>query len=78
VERKSLADLGHGLVDGSLGFLLAELACLPRAAVVVEDRYAAVFKLEHVQPGFVAELLAAVQVRYPRGADRVLRRSAAG
>ena len=23
------------------------------------------FKLEHVQPGFVAELLAAVQVRYP-------------
>jgi hypothetical protein len=32
---------------------------------VVEDRYSAVFKLEHVQPGFVAELLAAVQVRYP-------------
>jgi hypothetical protein len=65
VERKRLADLVGGLVDGSLGFQLAELACLPRAAVVVEDRYGAVFRLEHVQPGFVAELLAAVQVRYP-------------
>jgi hypothetical protein len=65
VERKRLADLAGGLVDGSLGFQLAELACLPRAAVVVEDRYSAVFKLAHVQPGFVAELLAAAQVRYP-------------
>jgi hypothetical protein len=33
--------------------------------VVVEDRYSRLLKLEHVQPGFVAELLAAVQVRYP-------------
>ena len=51
VERKTLADLAGSLVDGSLGYLLAELAALPRAAVVVEDRYGAVFKLEHVQPG---------------------------
>jgi ERCC4-type nuclease len=65
VERKSLPDLAHALVDGSLGFLLAELAVLPRAAVVVEDRYSGIFKVEHVQPGFVAELLAAIQVRYP-------------
>jgi hypothetical protein len=65
VERKRLADLTRDLVDGGLGFQLAELAALPRAAVVVEDRYSAVFKLDHVQPGFVAELLAAVQVRYP-------------
>ncbi len=65
VERKSLADLAGSLVDGSLTYVLAELASLPRAAVVVEDRYAAIFKLEHVTPGFVAELLAAVQVRYP-------------
>jgi ERCC4 domain len=65
VERKTLADLAHGLVDGSLGFLLAELSALPRAAVVVEDRYSQVFKLERVQPGFVAELLAAIHVRYP-------------
>jgi hypothetical protein len=65
VERKTLADLAGSLVDGSLAFTLAELACLPRAAVVVEDRYSALFKLEHVNGGFVAELLAAVQVRYP-------------
>ena len=65
VERKSLADLAGSLVDGSLNYLLAELAAMPRAVVVVEDRYAGVFKLEHVQPGFVADLLGALAVRYP-------------
>lgn len=65
VERKTLADLTTRLVDGSLPFLIAELATLLRAAVVVEDRYPDLFKLEHVAPGFVAELLATVQVRYP-------------
>jgi hypothetical protein len=65
VERKTLADLAGSLVDGSLNYLLAELAAMPRAAVVVEDRYAGVFKLEHVQPGFVADLLGALAVRYP-------------
>jgi ERCC4 domain len=65
VERKTLADLAGSLVDGSLNYLLAELAALPRAAVVVEDRYAGVFKLEHVQPGFVADLLGVLAVRYP-------------
>ena len=65
VERKTLQDLTGSLVDGSLSYLLAELAALPRAAVVVEDRYGALFKLEHVQPGFVADLLGALAVRYP-------------
>ena len=65
VERKTLADLAGSLVDGSLAYVLAELASLPRAAVVVEDRYSGLFKLEHVNGGWVAELLAAVQVRYP-------------
>jgi hypothetical protein len=65
VERKSLTDLTSSLVDGSLTYQLADLARLPRAALVVEDRYANVFKLEHATPGFVAELLATVQVRYP-------------
>jgi hypothetical protein len=64
VERKTLADLSKRLVDGSLPFLLAELANVLRAAVVVEDRYPDVFKLQHVAPGFVAELLATTQVRY--------------
>ena len=34
-----------------LTYQLADLARLPRAAVVVEDRYARIFKLEHVRPG---------------------------
>jgi hypothetical protein len=37
---------------------------VPRAAVVVEERYSRLFTLEHVQPGFVADLLARVQVRW--------------
>jgi hypothetical protein len=65
VERKTLADLASSLVDGGLPYTMAELAALPRAAVVVEDRYSALFKLEHTSGGFVAELLATVQVRYP-------------
>ena len=39
VERKSLADLVSSLISGRLRFALGELATLPRAAVVVEDRY---------------------------------------
>jgi hypothetical protein len=65
VERKSLDDLAHRLIDGNLAYALAELATVERAAVVVEDRYAALFKLPRVAPGFVPELLARVQVRYP-------------
>ena len=65
VERKSLTDLAHCLVDGSLAYALAELATVERAALVVEDRYSALFKLGHVTHGFVPELLARVQVRYP-------------
>jgi len=65
VERKSLADLAGSLLSGRLGYALAELAALPRAAVVVEDSYAAVFKLEHARPSVVAEALAERQVRWP-------------
>lgn len=65
VERKSVPNLIAGLVDGTLAFQLAELADLPRAAVVVEGRYADLLAAEHVQPGFVLDLLARVQVRYP-------------
>ena len=65
VERKSVADLAKVLVDGSLAYLLADLSALWRAAVVVEDRYKAIFELERVRPGFVPDLLARLQVRYP-------------
>jgi hypothetical protein len=66
VERKSLDDLAKSLVDGGLTYALAELATVDRAAVVVEDRYGSLFKLEHVPAGFVADLLGALQVRYPQ------------
>ena len=65
VERKSLADLTRRLVDGQLTYALAEMATIPRAAIVVEDRYSGLFKLAHTKPGFVADMLAALTVRYP-------------
>jgi hypothetical protein len=65
VERKRLTELAGNLVDGSLLVTLGELAAARRAAIVVEDRWADVFRLEHVAPSMVAEMLAAAQVRYP-------------
>lgn len=65
VERKRLEELAGNVVDGSLLVRLAELATARRAAIVVEDRWADVFRLSYVSPSMVAEMLAAAQVRYP-------------
>jgi len=65
VERKSLADLASSLLSGKLTYALAELTALPRAALVVEDRYSALFKLTHVAGGQVADALAEAQARFP-------------
>ena len=65
VERKSLPDLVSTLTSGKLRYLLAALAGLPRAALVVEDRWSSVFKLDRVRPAVVADGLAEAQVRYP-------------
>lgn len=65
VERKSLQDLVSTLTTGKLRYLLADLAALPRAALVVEDRYSSVFKLDRVRPAVVVEGLAEAQVRFP-------------
>jgi hypothetical protein len=65
VERKSLADLVAGLTGGKLRYQVADLAALPRAAVVVEDRYSQLFKLDYVRPAVVADGLAELQVRWP-------------
>lgn len=65
VERKKLAELASNVVDGSLLVRLGELALARRAAIVVEDRWADVFRLRHVAPSMVAEMLASAQVRYP-------------
>ena len=64
VERKSVADLSKGLVDGSLNFRMMELAALPHAAVVVEGRYDDVLAAPHVAVGWLGDLLAQLQLRY--------------
>ena len=65
VERKTLADLSSSLTTGRLRYALAELSSLPRAAVVVEDKYSRIFDLRHVRPAVVAEGIAECQARYP-------------
>jgi len=65
VERKSLADLSSSLTSGRLRYAVAELALLPRAAIVVEDRYSQVFAQTFVRPAVLADGLAELQVRWP-------------
>ena len=65
VERKSVPDLTSSLTSGRLRFALAELAALPRAAVVVEDRLSQVYKQPYVRPAVMADGLAELQVRWP-------------
>ena len=65
VERKSLPDLVASVTGGRLRYALGELSTLPRAAVVVEDRYSRIFALDRVRPALVADGLAELQVRWP-------------
>ena len=65
VERKSVNDLAGSLLSGKLTYALSELSALPRAAVVVEDRYSRLFTLEHASGARAAEALAEAQVRFP-------------
>ncbi|HUV17188.1 MAG TPA: histone-like nucleoid-structuring protein Lsr2 [Ilumatobacteraceae bacterium] len=70
VERKSVDDLVSTIVGGKLWMLLAELTAFAGeagrvAAIVVEDRYSAIFKLRHVRPASIATQLAEAAVRYP-------------
>jgi hypothetical protein len=65
VERKSMPDLVSSLINGRLRYALGELAALPRAAVVVEDRYSQVFKQDRFRPALVADAIAECQVRWP-------------
>lgn len=65
VERKTLEDLAGSLLSGKLTYALAHLTALPRAAVVVEDRYSRLFKLPHTPGARLAEALAEAQARFP-------------
>lgn len=65
VERKSLSDLASSLLNSTLKYQLTELASVPRAAVVVEDRYSEIFTLTFARPATVADALAELQVAFP-------------
>lgn len=65
VERKSLEDLVSTLTSDRVWTMLAGLATVPRAAVVVEERYSRIFGLTTVRPAAVADRLGECQVRYP-------------
>ena len=65
VERKSLADFVGTLTGGKLSYLMAALSTIPHSALVIEEKYSAVFKLDRVRPAVVAEGIAEAQVRFP-------------
>jgi hypothetical protein len=65
VERKSLEDLVTSLLGGTLRYALAELSGIPRAAVVVEERYSRIFSLTQARPAVVADAVAECQARHP-------------
>ena len=65
VERKSLQDLVSSLTSGKLKYQLTELSAVPRAAVVVEERYSRAFQHEMVRASVIADGLAEAQVAFP-------------
>jgi len=66
VERKTVDDLASSLLAGRLTYALAELAALPRAAIVVESGYSRIFDRQFSSGATVAEALAEAQARFPQ------------
>jgi len=73
VERKVMDNFCASLSDGTPAFQMQRLSELQAAAVVVEGRYWALFKLEHVPGAWLADVLARLQVRLSRGSGRLRR-----
>ena len=65
VERKTLENFVASLSDGTLVFQMQRLAEVPCAAIVVEGRYGELFRLQHVDSGWIADVLSRLHVRYP-------------
>lgn len=65
VERKTLENFVASLSDGTMSFQMQRLGEMPLAAVVVEARYSELFRLEHVDPAWIADVLARLNARYP-------------
>jgi hypothetical protein len=57
--------LTSGLLSGKFKYQLTELSALPRAAVVVEDRFSEIFTLTFARPAVVADGLAEPQAGFP-------------
>lgn len=64
VERKSVTDLLSSMTSGKLRYAMADLASLPRAAVVVEDQYSGLLSSKFVSAKEAADGIAELQVRY--------------
>lgn len=65
VERKTLENFVTCLSDGTLSFQMQKLGEMPLAAVVVEGRYSELFRLQHVDSGWIADVLSRLHARYP-------------
>ena len=65
VERKTLENFVTSLSDGTMAFQMQRLADVPLGAIVVEGRYSELFRLQHVDPGWIADVLSRLHARYP-------------
>jgi hypothetical protein len=65
VERKTLENFVTSLSDGTMSFQMQRLGEMPLAAVVVEGRYSELFRLQHVNPAWIADVLSRLHARYP-------------
>jgi hypothetical protein len=65
VERKTLENFVTCLSDGTLAFQMQRLGEMPLAAVVVEGHYSQLFRLQHVDPAWIADVLSRLHARYP-------------
>jgi hypothetical protein len=69
VERKTPRDLAVSAISGELALALTDLSATPHAALVVEGRLSDAVKAASagaVRPGWLADILAALQVSHPR------------
>jgi len=67
VERKKLQEFVGSAVNGQLALAMAELAAMPRAAVIIEGRLGKLLAADQtrVKPGWILNLTAALQAAYP-------------
>ena len=69
VERKTPRDLATSAISGQLALALADLSAAPHAALVVEGRLSDAVRAASagkVRPGWLPDVLAALQVSHPR------------